>query len=1060
MKPIKLIISAFGPYADTMPEIDFRQFEEKGLFLISGDTGAGKTTIFDAICFALYGTTSGTYRDTKNLRSEYAKDSTESFVDFFFSHQGREYHVRRYPSYERAKQRGEGVITEKEKAEFTEEGKMPIEGVSAVNKAVYDLLKIDERQFKQIVMIAQGEFWSLLNAKTEQRTEILRTIFRTDGYKNIEYRLKDRKDLNYGAKKRAEESMMQYLDDIKAGASDALAEELNGLKEQIRAAGSIWNIEEILGLTDRLIESDRQRLLTDKQVLDEAEEAYGGLKQELALARTNNEFLARYKALSEAGNRLSLKREEMERLAELIKVRKAALHGVKPAYDAWNNKMSEVKETKAGIDKDTADLAIAREKALSAAGALSVSEQERPAAEQARRLVEQIDAEKPGYERRAALEGRRAELEEADRELAGREQQTILKEKELKERILKLKATINDLKDKPSALQAGIAEAEKISTLAGKISSILADRLEERKRLKQTLSENQASFVSVRDEYDGACGKRAEAEHILENCRAGILAQGLVEGSKCPVCGSVHHPEPAALPEVSVSEDELDRLKEAEAVLLEKKTAAFAEAEKAKTALEGYEDNLREDIMDCLEDPVIGRHTEGEALDSLIPALKTACERVEEIAAERTKAIALIREDCKVHEEAVGSLDKAQGEETEGLNREKADIAGKRADTARLLAEVNTELKELNKLKYADLNEAMAAREKAEKTADSIEKMITRAMEEKNLADSEVTRLNSAAETLKKTLETQIRAEEGLRAALDEALRKNGFASDGEMLDMIVPEKAIEADEKSVSEYGQAVRTNKIQLEQAKKDADGRKTVDIGELEACCQKAGDKVNAARELYIDTESRLKNNINRQENIISLRKGWEEASREFKVCSRLYELVRGTTRNGKITLEQYIQAAGFDGIIAAANRRLHPMSNGQYELFRQEDSLGKRSSTFLDLEVLDNNTGHRRPVGNLSGGESFKASLSLALGLSDTVSSNMGGIQMDALFVDEGFGTLDRRSIDSAMDILINLSNSSKLVGIISHREELMENIPQQIRIRKTREGSSITMESGA
>ena len=171
------------------------------------------------------------------------------------------------------------------------------------------------------------------------------------------------------------------------------------------------------------------------------------------------------------------------------------------------------------------------------------------------------------------------------------------------------------------------------------------------------------------------------------------------------------------------------------------------------------------------------------------------------------------------------------------------------------------------------------------------------------------------------------------------------------------------------------------------------------------------------------------------------------------------MRGQTKNGKITLEQYIQATGFDGIIRAANRRLLPMSDGQFELFRQEDSLGKRSNTFLDLEVLDNHTGHRKPVGNLSGGESFKASLSLALGLSDTVSANAGGIQMDALFIDEGFGTLDRKSLENAMDILMDLSSTNKLVGIISHREELKENIPQQIKVTKTREGSLIEVDLG-
>ena len=208
-----------------------------------------------------------------------------------------------------------------------------------------------------------------------------------------------------------------------------------------------------------------------------------------------------------------------------------------------------------------------------------------------------------------------------------------------------------------------------------------------------------------------------------------------------------------------------------------------------------------------------------------------------------------------------------------------------------------------------------------------------------------------------------------------------------------------------------------------------------------------------------KNRLQINQDKLDKIASQETELEKARKENSMCSGLYNLVKGTTGKGKITLEQYIQAAGFDGIIAAANRRLLPMSDGQFELFRQEDSLGKRSNTFLDLEVLDNTTGRRRPVGNLSGGESFKASLSLALGLSDTVSMNLGGIQMDALFVDEGFGTLERKSIESAMDTLINLSGTGKMVGIISHREELMENIPQQIKLKKTKDGSRLTIETG-
>ena len=235
--------------------------------------------------------------------------------------------------------------------------------------------------------------------------------------------------------------------------------------------------------------------------------------------------------------------------------------------------------------------------------------------------------------------------------------------------------------------------------------------------------------------------------------------------------------------------------------------------------------------------------------------------------------------------------------------------------------------------------------------------------------------------------------------------------------------------------------------------------VDIAGIQEEIARQEAKVNLLRQQKNELGYRLQNNQDRYRNISELKPKLEQYRKDHAICQRLYNLVKGMTGKGKITLEQYIQAAGFDAIIAAANRRLYPMSEGQYELFRQEDSLGKRSNTFLDLEVLDNFTGHRRPVSSLSGGESFKASLSLALGLSDTVSSNLGGIQMDALFVDEGFGTLDRKSIESAMDILINLSGKNKLVGIISHREELMENIPQQIRIKKGRNGSQIAIDTG-
>ena len=248
MKPIKLIISAIGPYAGEMPEIRFDQFEEKGLFLISGDTGAGKTTIFDAICYALYGSTSGTYRDTKNLRSDYAEEGVQSYVDFYFSHQGHEYHIWRKPPYMRKKLRGQGFTPELEKAILYYEDGRTVEGITEVNAEVENLLRINEKQFKQIAMIAQGEFWSLLNAKTEQRTEILRTIFMTDGYKSIEAKLKDRMDASNERRNVSEKSILQYFRDVIADEEDENYEELIDFQEKADNTGSAWNLDDLLAV--------------------------------------------------------------------------------------------------------------------------------------------------------------------------------------------------------------------------------------------------------------------------------------------------------------------------------------------------------------------------------------------------------------------------------------------------------------------------------------------------------------------------------------------------------------------------------------------------------------------------------------------------------------------------------------------------------------------------------------------------------------------------------------------------------------------------------------------
>jgi len=1059
MRPIKLIISAIGPYAGKLPDIEFGAFEEKGLFLISGDTGAGKTTIFDAICFALYGTSSGTYRDTKNLRSEYAGDSDQSYVDFYFSHQGREFHIWRQPSYERQKQRGAGVILEKEKAILYAEGQAPIEGLTQVNNAIKELLHIDEKQFKQIVMIAQGEFWDLLNAKTDQRTEILRTIFLTSGYKNIEYKLKDRMDAGKRIKENAENSIIQYFEDVSANEEDALFVELEDLKSRAGRSGSAWNLDEILDVMERLILSDRERLKGLKADLKKAEAELKKNNEELALAKTNNGFIEKRDKLEREKEELEKRKAEIDGMLRLLDKQKKAARKVNPSYVVWAKKCDEVSLTKRRMKTAESNLETAVAAAKRAKDALDGVKKLEPELDKLKQTISRIDDEEQKYQQKEELEGRRKELGELDRKISTEETKLKEYEKALKEKIKALNETVKELKGKPAELIEAKNEGEKLKGLLMDLDAIMDVQIPEREKREKTLSKEQKAFLEIRVKYEEANRKREAAERLLEDSRAGILARKLVEGEKCPVCGSEHHPEPAQLKETSISEEDFKKLQEEESELQEKKNNANTKAEKAKTSLEEFESQLRITILDCMESPLLDMDMAEESLEGLIQAVKEAKTQVEAMSKENIKKWNSLDRDCKTLKKAEKALEAAQGDETEKLNSEKEELDENRQNIKKELAETGATLKTLEKLSFPDWKTAKKERKQAETKKNEISESIAQAEEEKKKADNDVTAVKSELNTLNGSLEQQEKDEEAFRKKLDKEVRENGFSSVEEMQIYVVSEDDIALSDKVINEYHQAVATNKKQLLDARSDAEGKQLIDIEALKAICDEQGANVALLRKNCSNSENRINTNEEKQKSILDRREELEKARKENAICQRLYNLVKGTTGKGKITLEQYIQAAGFDGIIAAANRRLLPMSDGQYELYRQEDSLGKKSNNFLDLEVLDNYTGHRRPVGNLSGGESFKASLSLALGLSDTVSSNLGGVQMDALFVDEGFGTLDRKSIDSAMEVLINLTGSNKLVGIISHREELKENIQQQIKVRKTKDGSHITVEYG-
>ena len=1059
MKPIKLKMSAFGPYAGETPEIRFDQFEERGLFLISGDTGAGKTTIFDAICYALYGATSGEYRDSKNLRSEYADPKTESYVDFYFSHQGKDYHVRRTPAYERQKSRGEGTTQQKETAIFYEEGKAPIEGLKPVETAVYELLHIDRAQFKQIVMIAQGEFREMLNANTDKRTGILRSIFATENYKAIEFKLKDRMDAAKDERDDTEKSIVQHFGDVTAKKDSELEAELKELQETAADTGSAWNILDFIGIADRIIKADTEESQTIKERMAQQEKDLDAVKDRLATAEINNGFIEKAEKLREKKKQLLEKKEEIDGLRSLISDQKAATHTVAPVYNNWTAKADDNKNAEKKIAESEEALKVLTGTAEAKAKELEIAESKRKQAEDLKKSSEKIAEDKEKYLKRDSLTKELADLEEQKVKLDDAKNSIEKRDADLKKKIEEYKETVEKLKGRPEELTAAVSAEKETSALKGSLDKILGERSRSRKEHRDLLKEKQEAFEAAREKYEKALDERVSAERIYESSKAGLLASKLVEGEKCPVCGSTHHPDPAKLSDDSITEDQLKNLKEAEEKCAKAREAALTNAETEKTALEAVEKLIRTEAGECLAAPLIGVKCDADDIDDILALVKEHSEVIAQKNAELNLRIKNIESDCKLLTDTRELLDKALGEGTAAIDKEKAENAKNLQANALETTKAKTSLDEIRDLGFE--NWEMAEKEMNQQAAlsEKLFKDIKDAEEAKTAADTAVAEKKAEIGTLRENLKKTSEEEKELNEQVVSLLGKNGFTDIDTFKKFFVTEDIIAQNEGTVNNYDTDVTSNKNQLDQAEKDASGRERIDIEALKAEVELKQREVDATREESGNIGMRLQTNTAKRDIIQGLQPKLEKARKDSATLRNLYALVRGQTAAGKITLEQYVQATGFDGIIRAANRRLLPMSDSQFELFRQEDSLGKQRNTFLDLEVLDNYTGHRRPVGNLSGGESFKASLSLALGLSDTVSSNIGGVQMDALFIDEGFGSLDRKSIESAMDILLNLSSTNKLVGIISHREELKDSIPQQIKVTKTREGSTVEIDCG-
>lgn len=1049
MKPIKLILSAFGPYAG-LETVDFTQFHEQGLFLITGDTGAGKTILFDAICYALYGDTSGSYRNTKNLRSDYADPQAKTFVDFYFSHQGKEYHVCRNPEYQRQAKRGSGTTTQKADASLFCGDDTPIQGSSNVDKALKEILTISSSQFKQLVMIAQGEFRELLNASTDKRTEIMRSIFQTENYKKMEGILASRKSKAFGEKCRVEESILQYFTDAAPSQTPEAASKLRQLQQAHSASKQVRNGELLVDALSEAIADDTQALVQWTSQLTAAQEQLQAQRAQKIQAEAINADLQTLSDRRREKAELEAYAQTISQAEQNLSRQKLATLTVKPVYDIWQQAVKQLTSVQYSKSQTETNAKQQEAAAARAAEAVDVLESNEAAARELEQKAAVIEKSKESYQKRdAAL---KAQKTNSALQKALSQKQSVLadREKALLAEAENCKQAISALARVPEELIACTDEIANQSVRNGKMQTVLESSVPAWKAMALTAQRKADCYLFASSDFREKETARYQAEMELERSRAGILAQSLEADKPCPVCGSMHHPAPAKLSPSAITDAVYKKLQKAADTARKEKDLAYTDSQLAQNTEQTAQAGLRKEILDLLQ-----VKAEDSDLASLIAQLKDC------LAAETAKLNALKLKQNQLSKKKAAlealqiALKKNQEESLPAIAAEKEQLAEQAIRILNALAAAQAALDGCSHLEYTDWGTAEQAMTAFRKKASALRKDYQKAAETRDSENQKLSGLIGQLHQLDSNLEEAKQTELENRNSFRNILAQTEFENEACFLKMVSTQDTLDKIAKRIQDYAAAVNTNAARLRDAEAKAGGKTWVDMDALAAALNRQEQTVNRLRGAADIVALRLHKNQDALEKIRQQLPNLEIWRREYMLCEDLYQrLSGGRTGTSKITLEQYIQASGFDRIIQSANRRLLPMSNGQYELHRQTSSQDRRSKTFLDLEVLDYHTGKSRPVSDLSGGESFKASLSLALGLADTVSASHGGIQMDALFVDEGFGTLDSNSIENALEILFSLSgkNAQKLVGIISHREEL-QRISQKIQVTKDKKAGS-------
>lgn len=909
MRPLTLTLSAFGPYAGQIT-LALEQLGKNGLYLIRGDTGAGKTSIFDAIAFALYGEASGDQREAAMFRSQYAAPDTPTFVELTFESAGKTYRVRRVPEYTRPAKRGGGVTLQRAEAELTMPDGRVVTRVKEVGQAVREIVGVDREQFAQIAMIAQGDFLKLLVASTEERMRIFRQIFHTGRYQKLQAALKDQLAALSRARDKLRDGLMQAVGSARYPADSVLGQRLADAQ-----AGRLL-LQETAALLDEIVRQDSAAQEAGRRALERLDKQIGQAARTLGQAR---ELAAARTQLRDAQAKRQAIQQEMEKAGAA----RAALAARKPEREALAQQAAALAEE------------VRRHEACS-------------------RLDQALEAAQKRYTDGCAAQAACAKqlTDLADQQAAARAGQERLADSAIRA-------------EKQRAEHAALLEEQRaFNGLSRDLDAVAASA--------RQYARVQKDYLAAAQSAEAAQGRYQQMNRAFLDEQAGILALGLQDGAPCPVCGACSHPRPAQVTLGAPREADLEQAKQQAAAAQAEAGRLSAEAGQLRGALEARRAGLQQRARELLGDVPCEEMAEqiaaaGAALRDRLAACKSALDQAQQ----DMRQLDQFGHTLRTLEQAVQQAQARQAAAQQAIARAEQDTQH--------LARQKQEL--ADGLRYPD---QAAARRAAQQTKDTIQ---------------DLDRRTEQAEQAYQACKSQADALEGTIAAL----------------------------------AGQLEHAPEIDMETIQ-----------AELEAC--------NARRRALEDGQTARAARLDRNQDALRALEthgtALAEAEQKWGWVKSLADTAGGQlVGREKIMLETYVQMTYFDRILARANTRLMVMSRGQYELKRRAQAENNRRQSGLELDVVDHYNGSVRSVKTLSGGESFQAALSLALGLSDEVQSAAGGVQLDVMFVDEGFGSLDEEALEQAVRALSDLSGGNRLIGIISHVEALARRIDRQIVVTK-------------